>query len=220
MRMGDSPTACDTCREALHGDRRLMAHLHPLERARRRCASWRQELALLARQRGGRRRGRPKRSAAAAPSGTRISAPPATRSAQRRTTSTCVSASAITCPHIRITPMLAAKVCRVHGGPSQSAKTLTPRWLPFSSAMTRRARKACAFFSAMDAGACSCVNLATVVTKVLRSMSMLSRLVTLTAATSPARHRFTVVPAQSKLRVELQSTHPRCCDNDVITTAR
>lgn len=63
--------------------------------------------------------------------------------------------------------------------------------------MTRSARKAWAFFKAMEAGACSCVKRATVVTKVLRSMSMLSRLVTLTAATRPARHRLTVVPADA-----------------------
>ena len=75
---------------------------------------------------------------------------------------------------------------------------LTPRWLPFSSAMTSSARKACACFRAMEEGACSCVKRATVVTKVLRSMSMLSRLVTRTAATSPARHRLTVVPARKR----------------------
>ena len=74
----------------------------------------------------------------------------------------------------------------------------TPRWLPFSSAMTSRARKAWAFLSAMEAGECSCVKRATVVTKVLRSMSMLSRLVTRTAATSPARHKFTVVPVDNQ----------------------
>jgi len=61
--------------------------------------------------------------------------------------------------------------------------------------MTSMARKACAFLGAMAPGECSSVKRATLVTNVLRSIAMPSRLVMRTAATRPARHRFTAAPA-------------------------
>ena len=81
-------------------------------------------------------------------------------------------------------------------------------WLPFSSATTNRARKAWAFFSCMAAGECNMVKRHTLVTKVLRSMPMPSRDVTLMAATNPPKHRSTICPA-CRAAAEQGTSKPR-----------
>lgn len=74
----------------------------------------------------------------------------------------------------------------------------TCRWLPLSSAMNSMERKALALLCCMAAGACSMVNRARLVTYVLRSMPMSSRLVSRIADTNPARHSPTTCPPRQQ----------------------
>ena len=84
-------------------------------------------------------------------------------------------------------------------------------WLPFSSATTSSALKACAFLSCMAAGECSMVKRQTLVTKVLRSIPMPSNDVTLMAATKPAKHKSTTCPANTVAARLQRLTESTCC---------